>query len=46
MVIITAACERYECAGKKRVEQILMNMDRMRWMPTEPSGQSDCCKHS
>lgn len=22
-----------------RVEQILMNMDRMRWMPTEPSGQ-------
>lgn len=23
----------------KRVEQILMNMGRMRWMPTEPTGQ-------
>jgi len=25
--------------AKTRVEQILVNMDRMRWMPTEPSGQ-------
>lgn len=23
---------------KKRLQQILVNMDRMRWMPTEPSG--------
>jgi L,D-transpeptidase YcbB len=25
--------------AKTRLEQILVNMDRMRWMPTEPSGQ-------
>jgi murein L,D-transpeptidase YcbB/YkuD len=25
--------------AQKRLEQILVNMDRMRWMPTEPSGQ-------
>lgn len=25
--------------AEKRVEQILINMGRMRWMPTEPSGQ-------
>jgi L,D-transpeptidase YcbB len=25
--------------AEKRVEQILMNMGRMRWLPTEPSGQ-------
>jgi murein L,D-transpeptidase YcbB/YkuD len=25
--------------AKTRVAQILVNMDRMRWMPTEPSGQ-------
>lgn len=25
--------------AEKRLEQILINMDRMRWMPTEPSGQ-------
>lgn len=25
--------------AEKRLEQILMNMDRMRWMPTEPAGQ-------
>lgn len=25
--------------ARKRLEQILVNMDRMRWMPTEPSGQ-------
>src|SRR6476620_2127459 len=24
--------------AKTRLEQILVNMDRMRWMPTEPSG--------
>ena len=25
--------------AQKRLEQILVNMDRMRWMPTEPAGQ-------
>ncbi|HVF97410.1 MAG TPA: L,D-transpeptidase family protein [Flavisolibacter sp.] len=25
--------------AERRLEQILMNMDRMRWMPTEPTGQ-------
>ena len=25
--------------AKQRLSQILLNMDRMRWMPTEPSGQ-------
>lgn len=25
--------------AEKRLSQILMNMDRMRWMPTEPAGQ-------
>ena len=25
--------------AQKRLQQILLNMDRMRWMPTEPSGQ-------
>lgn len=25
--------------AEKRLEQILMNMDRMRWMPTDPAGQ-------
>ncbi len=25
--------------AKDRLEQILLNMDRMRWMPTEPTGQ-------
>lgn len=25
--------------AKKRLEQILINMERMRWLPTEPSGQ-------
>jgi murein L,D-transpeptidase YcbB/YkuD len=26
-------------SAKDRLEQILLNMDRMRWMPTEPTGQ-------
>jgi murein L,D-transpeptidase YcbB/YkuD len=25
--------------ARERLEQILLNMDRMRWMPTEPTGQ-------
>lgn len=25
--------------AKQRLQQILMNMDRMRWLPTEPTGQ-------
>jgi L,D-transpeptidase YcbB len=38
-VITTQLIKEMNVPALKRVEQILMNMGRMRWMPTAPSGQ-------
>lgn len=38
-VISTQLIKDMNVSANTRLEQILVNMDRMRWMPTEPSGQ-------
>jgi murein L,D-transpeptidase YcbB/YkuD len=38
-VVDTALIKDLNVPAQKRVEEIVMNMGRMRWMPTTPSGQ-------
>lgn len=38
-VINAALIKEMNVPARKRVEQILINMERMRWLPTEPTGQ-------
>ena len=38
-VVTTQLIKDMNVPVKQRIEQLLLNMERMRWLPTEPSGQ-------